>query len=359
LVEVEGRLVGRHYGANHDLVFELASGAETFNAVLERGRGDYVFEKMKPDSLLRVRGVCVVESSLTEDLTPFALLLRSTDDMEVLADPPWWNAGHAAALAIGTLLIGFAANFCFNWVERWRLRAILEERESLAHEMHDTLAQSFAGIGFQLEAIRSSVPDNLETTHRQLNLASDLVRHSHKEARRSISTLRAETYDSGKLLPSLEQCARRMVEGGGVRIVTRTSGSQAPVSPRVMDTLYRIGQEAIANSIRHARPTSLAIELRFCSQWLRLIIADDGIGFAPGADSSGFGVRGMRKRALSISADLQIYSQPGEGTQVQVKVSLPPRATFVSWPIVLSRYMKERLRYGRSTRQTDSHLYRG
>jgi signal transduction histidine kinase len=126
-----------------------------------------------------------------------------------------------------------------------------------------------------------------------------------------------------------------------------------------MDTLYRIGQEAIANSIRHARPTSLAIELRFCSQWLRLIIADDGIGFAPGADSSGFGVRGMRKRALSISADLQIYSQPGEGTQVQVKVSLPPRATFVSWPIVLSRYMKERLRYGRSTRQTDSHLYRG
>ena len=164
-------------------------------------------------------------------------------------------------------------------------------------------------------------------THQQLNLASDLVRHSHEEARRSIATLRPETHGSADLLPALAVCAQRMVEGGTVEIVASSSGESTSIPLRITDTLYRIGQEAIANSIRHAHPTTLNIMLEFTSGSVRLTITDNGEGFVPGGDLRGFGVRGMRKRAASISAAFKIESRPGQGTVVETTAPLPAKIT--------------------------------
>ena len=147
-IEVEGRLRSKQYGANNTLLLNFDVGSQAFRAVMNRGRGDYLFGKLKAGSLLRMRGVCVVDPAYTDNLTPFILLLRSTEDIDVLAGPPWWSAGHLAAMAIGFLLLALTANFIYHRIESWRLRAVLEERERLAHEMHDTLAQSFAGTGF-------------------------------------------------------------------------------------------------------------------------------------------------------------------------------------------------------------------
>jgi DNA-binding NarL/FixJ family response regulator len=207
--------------------------------------------------------------------------------------------------------------------------------------MHDTLAQSFAGIGFQLEAIRNGVPEVLSATHQQLDLASDLVHHSHEEARRSIATLRPETLGSGDLITALESCARRMVEGGSVQVVTISSGDPRSMPLRITDTLYRIGQEAIANAVRHAHPATITISLEYERNFVHLLVADDGRGFTEAGDLRGFGLRGMRKRASTISAALQIRSHPSDGTRVAVTASLPPRLTFLSWPRFLWKYFME------------------
>lgn len=340
-IEVEGRLRSKSYGPNNTLIFSFDNGPQSFGAIMNRGRGDYLFSKLKPNSLLRMRGVAISDPVYTKNLTPFVVLLRSADDIDVLAGPPWWSAGHLIIVAIVLLGLALAANFFYNRAERWRLRAVLDERERLAHEMHDTLAQSFAGIGFQLEAIRSGVPGDMSMTHQQLNLASDLVRHSHEEARRSIATLRPESLEGGDVLTSLRACAHRMVEGGSVEVHVTSSGDARTIPIRISDTLYRIGQEAIANAVRHAHPSAITISLEHGKNRVALIIADDGSGFTPSGELHGFGVSGMRKRAASIAARLEINSAPGRGTRIQVVTPLPPPITLLSWSAVFKKYLRE------------------
>lgn len=340
-IEVEGRLRNKSYGPDNTLVFSLDSGPQSFRAVMARGRGDYLFDKLKINSRLRMRGVAMTSSSYTGYQVPFVLLLRSSDDVDVLAGPPWWSARHLIAAAFTLLALALVAIFFYGRIERWRLRAVLDERERMAHEIHDTLGQSFAGIGFQLEAIRGELPQTMRSVHEQLDLASDLVHRSHAEARRSIATLRPEQLESEDLLTCLHLCAQRMVEGGAVEIRTVCSGNVSSLPARIAEVLYRIGQEAIANAVQHARPATITIRLLYEKDRVTLGVADDGAGFAPDGDLQGFGLSGMRKRAARIAARFHLLSEPGRGTSIQVIAPLPPPVTWKSWPRVYFKYLKE------------------
>ena len=182
-IEVEGRLVRKQYGQDDTLIFDFDAGPQSFRAIINRGRGDYLYSELKTNSMLRVRGIAVSDPAYTRNLVPFAILLRSTEDASVVAGPPWWDARHLLLLTMAILLLAVVLNFIYHRIESWRLRAVLEERERLAYEMHDNLSQSFAGIGFQLEAIREAMPSEMPRLHQQLDLARDLVRHSHEETR--------------------------------------------------------------------------------------------------------------------------------------------------------------------------------
>jgi signal transduction histidine kinase len=341
-VELEGYLTGRESGPGNAMTLELQKSGQSFRAITSRGRSEALFRRLKTSSLLRLRGVCVVDSEYTRNLTPFVLLLPSADDVDVLAGPPWWSVGHLVALAGIALILVLAAQLIYSQVQHWRLRAVLEERGRLAHEMHDTIAQSFAGIGFQLQAIRNNLREQDESAHRQLDLASDLVRHSHDEARRSIATLRPEALESIGILPALDRCATRMVDGGSVQVVISSAGNSRPIPARISDALFKIGQEAIANAVRHAGPTSLIIRLRYEDRKVHLVIEDNGVGFNNDGDLLGFGLRGMRKRADNISAKLEIASVPNGGTTVTVVAPLPPRFALTSLPEYIRRYFQER-----------------
>jgi signal transduction histidine kinase len=225
--------------------------------------------------------------------------------------------------------------------------------------MHDTLAQSFAGIGFQLQAIRNGIVEDKSALLQQLDLASNLVRHSHEEARRSIATLRPESLESQDLLTALDVCARRMVEGGSVQVISEREGDQRTVPLRIADTLYRIGQEAVANAVRHACPAMLTVRMKYSEDLVCLQIEDDGIGFVQSNGLLSFGIRGMRRRAQSISAEFQIESVPGKGTRVQVSAPLPPRVTLNNWSKVFWRYGREHWINGRPSKHVDSHPYSG
>lgn len=354
-IEVRGHLVGKARGPGNTLILDLDEGSQSFRAIMNSGRSDLRFNQLKPDSLLRLRGICVVDPALTKNLAPFVLLLRSNEDLDLIAGPPWWTTGHIIAMIVATLLLALLGVSLYHRIENWRLRAIMEERERLAHEMHDTLAQSFAGIGFQLQAIRNGVTEEMTTLRQQLDLACSLVRHSHDEARRSIATLRADDFWSDDILTALDTYARRMVEGGAVQIISEREGDSRPLPLRVTDTLYRIGQEAIANSIRHAHPSVIVVRLIQNANSVRLEVQDDGAGFVEMKGQNGFGIRGMRRRAQAIAARFQIHSTPSEGTQIRVEAMLPPRLTPLSWLRIFSRRTTERWIHARSKAHSNPH----
>ncbi len=243
---------------------------------------------------------------------------------------------------LGILVIAFLAQVVRGRFEQWRLKAAHKERERLANEIHDTLAQSFAGIGFQLQAIRKEIPNDMPNLKRQVSRARDLVRHSHKEARRSIEQLDPGLAENEDLLSSLTTAARTMVQGGSVNVITASTGSPRPIPLRIADGLMRIGREAIANAIRHADPSNLSILLHYERGSARLTIQDDGIGFVKSGDLLGFGLRGMRNRAADISAILEIDSQPQRGTRIVATVSLPAEATMASSLRHAFNYISER-----------------
>jgi signal transduction histidine kinase len=224
--------------------------------------------------------------------------------------------------------------------------------------MHDTLAQSFAGIGFQLQAIGDEIDDR-SAIRRELDLASSLVRRSHEEAKRSIAALRPELLESVGLLRALEQGAKNMVAGGAIRVTALTSGEAHSIPVRTSDTLFRIGQEALANAVRHAHPSALQISLSYGESSLQLRVEDDGQGFVVDSDSAGFGIRGMRKRADSISAELQIRSTPGHGTVVQTIAPIPAKLILKLWPTSVWHFLWERRFHGKTiNKNTDSSAYR-
>jgi signal transduction histidine kinase len=356
-IEVSGHLRQKEYGPDDSLVFDMASGSQSFRVILNRGRGNSLYKNLALDSMLRIRGVAVMDPAYTRGTVPFALLARSSDDFEVLAGPPWWSAGHLVMIGICLLLLAFIVNVLYHRIENMRLQAVAEEREHLAYDMHDTLAQSVAGIGFQLEAIRINTPDELHQVHRQLDLASELVRHSHAEARRSIDMLRPQQLDSKGLLSALTHTAERLVQGGSVQVIAYSLGEPRILPLRTNDALYRLGQEALANAVRHANPGKLEIALRYDHSAVTLTVSDDGAGFDHAAKSQGFGVQGMRKRAASISAKLEIFSAEGSGTQVVITAPLAPRLTLLRWPLQIRKLFQEKSPHAPDPR-SNSYLHR-
>jgi signal transduction histidine kinase len=357
-VEVDGVLEGRSDAPDGSVQLDLKSDGQSFRAVVDRGRSQALLRSTAAQSRLRIRGVCVVAPEFTGNLYPFVLLLPSADDIEVLAGPPWWSARSLALLALGLTIVILLGLLSYIRVDHWRLQAVLDERERIAHEMHDSLAQSFVGIGFQLQAIGNGVPRDLPEVNHQLELASELVRHSHEEARRSLMTLRREFLEGETLHAALERFARRMVEHGTIEVAQQVSGEEDNLPFALKDALFRIGQEAIANALRHASPSIILIHAEYRPATVLLTVEDNGSGFEPDLPVRGFGLQGMRKRAEGIAARLEVVSAPGKGTRVDVTAPVPLRLPLAR----LGRYIKMfRLRgsgYGQGSGRQSPYSYR-
>ncbi|MGH9582536.1 MAG: sensor histidine kinase, partial [Bryobacteraceae bacterium] len=322
-IQTEGRLKEKPTRHGTTVSLDLEHEQQEFRAVLNAGRSASHLSELYPGSTLRLRGICVSDPRWTKNLTPFVLLVRSADGVKILAGPPWWSWSTLVPFALAVIvLIGFAYHI-FLLARHWRLQAILEERSRLAHEIHDTLAQSFAGINFQLQAIRTSMPPNMPVLNEQVRVACDLARHSHEEARRGIASLRPESLESAGLLAALQASAARMIRSGEIAVIASADGNVPAIPLRIKDTLFRIGQEAAANSIQHSGAASIRIATQYKGSTLRLLVEDDGRGFDADSPHRGFGLIGMKERARSIDAGLAITSRRGSGTRVEATVHLP------------------------------------
>ena len=208
--------------------------------------------------------------------------------------------------------------------------AVLEERNRMAREMHDTLAQGFTGIVLQLEAAEQVLGDDVDETLEHLSRARQLARDSLNEARRSVWNLRPRALEQATLADAIRQSLDDYVADGRIEGSFAVEGTVRPLPAEAENTLLRIAQESLTNLRKHAHADHVWVALVYGSEIITLTIRDDGVGFDPSAPPAsrhvggGLGLVGMRERAQAIGAHVQVDSQPGEGAQILV--SLPVRS---------------------------------
>jgi signal transduction histidine kinase len=263
LVEVRGQLINAER-SNGETWLRLESGHQVFLAHLNPEQGNSLLPRIEDNSVLRLRGICSLQPRDTLHQGGFAILLRSAEDVTVVSGPPWWSPRHLAELGMLLAAVVIAGHLALVQMLKARFRAIMAERSRLGHELHDTLAQSFAGLSFQIQAARKIAPVPPDPLTRHLDVALDMVRHSHSEAHRSIMMLRPQSLADGTDLYSAIQASLEQSAAGchlDVHFTTRGSVTRLPLI--TTDTLYRIAQEAIANALRHGHPSRLDVNLDY------------------------------------------------------------------------------------------------
>jgi PAS domain S-box-containing protein len=201
--------------------------------------------------------------------------------------------------------------------EQERQAAILKERARLARDVHDTLAQGFTGVILQMEAAEEALFDeNPDAAVQRVRRAREIARESLGEARRSVHALRPQALDKSGFAEALQSMLKNTTVGTSLRTSFCSEGEPMVLPANVEETLLRIGQEALSNALKHARPTEFHIRLCFKSDAVRLEFFDNGKGFVVGQTNGGVGLLGMKERAEQIGATLTISSEPGKGTKV-------------------------------------------
>jgi signal transduction histidine kinase len=331
LVSVEGQLLDQ-FRTPDQLILILQEGDILFRAQLAQPQAAGV--NLRNGAQLQITGVCLTQVENYPLPQTFQIVLRSPADLIVLRTPSWWTPQRlqwvlciltgvllGAGIWVGTLRrqVRIQTEAIGNKIER---EAVLHERMRIAREFHDSLEQELAGVKMQLELTAATVAHAPETAAASLQMAKNMISHSQAEARRSVWELRSQILENSTL-PSALSATVHSVESK-TPIEVNISGTEYSLSMRVESNLLRIAQEAITNSIKHARPRRISVSLAYEANGTRLKISDNGCGFsveeAPDGQTGHFGLLGMRERVNKISGSLQITSALGKGTCVEVFV---------------------------------------
>ncbi|MDA3627529.1 sensor histidine kinase [Saccharopolyspora sp. WRP15-2] len=209
-------------------------------------------------------------------------------------------------------------------LEQAREAGISDERRRLAAEIHDTIAQSLAGIVTQLQAAVDS--EDPAEGRRHVERAADLARHGLGEARRSVQDLGPSALEHDALPVALRKVVEEWEAGSGVRAEFAVTGEVEPLHGEIEATLLRIAQESLANAGRHAQARRVGVTLSYMDDEVSVDVRDDGRGFDPGrvtsSSTSGFGLGGMRARVERVAGAFEVESEPGLGTAVSARVPL-------------------------------------
>jgi two-component system NarL family sensor kinase len=214
-------------------------------------------------------------------------------------------------------------------VERIRLHSrsvqlgAVEERNRLAREIHDTLAQGLTAVALQLESADALLEGGGDAgrVQRAVQQALQLTRANLDEARRSVLDLRAAPLEGRSLSGALAALAATTTDEFGLPVAFRVTGGSRPLPVQVEAGLYRLAQEALQNVVQHAGASRASIDLVVTPDGLELAIADDGRGFDPAAARPNrYGLVGMNERARLLGGQMRLETAPGEGTRVTVQI---------------------------------------
>src|SRR6266540_3953023 len=206
-----------------------------------------------------------------------------------------------------------------EFAEQSRQAAVLEERNRLARDIHDTLAQGFTGVIVQLEALEDAIACcRRKEANEHLRRAGELARQSLNEARRSVHALRPQALQRGNFWEALKGIIKNTTAGTTLHTRFELRGKLRDLPLGWQENLLHIGQEALTNALKYAHPRNFETHLICNSKELRLELRDDGDGFKVKDRHDGFGLDGMRERVEQMGGKLKITSSHGKGTKVTV-----------------------------------------
>ena len=201
-----------------------------------------------------------------------------------------------------------------------RGKAALEERQRLARELHDSVSQALYGIAIGVETARELLPDKPERAAEPLDYVITLAEAGMTEMRALIFELRPESLEKEGLVAALEKQAAAVQARHGIRV--ETSFGEEPEAPlEAKESLYRIAQEALHNTVKHARAADVKIKLGREFEGITLEVSDDGVGFDASGDFPGhLGLKSMRERVSRQGGTLEIVSGPGQGVRIFARI---------------------------------------
>ena len=205
-----------------------------------------------------------------------------------------------------------------------RREAVAEERMRLAREIHDTLAQGFTGIVVQINAAEQITAERNDEIWNHLDKARALARRSLDEARRSILLLRSNDLRESNLLSAIERIGRHLLADESIQLEAVREGDIYDLPAEIETELLRVGQEAVANAIRHSGAKRIQISLRYLPHQVMLRVSDDGHGSLQ--SPPGLGIRGMEERMQRVRGRFEIVAKPETGTTVSAAVTLSDSA---------------------------------
>jgi PAS domain S-box-containing protein len=206
-----------------------------------------------------------------------------------------------------------------QFAEQSQQAAVLEERNRMARDIHDTLAQGFTGVIMQLEAAEKAIEHHRpKQADEHLRRAGRLARNSLSEARRSVHALRPQALKEENFWDALKDMIKSITVGTALHPSFKVQGKVGQLPPVWQENLLHIGQEALANAIKYAHARKFGTRLMYDPKELRLEFSDDGDGFKRQDRHDGRGLAGMRERVEQMGGELKITSSRGKGTKITV-----------------------------------------
>lgn len=370
LVTLEGKVVD-HVFSSDKQGFWLKTDDSLYDAYWSATNGFPSASDFEKDSVLKITGVATVQDSgPARGPQTFHVLLPSVGSVTILQQPPWLTSGRlfwisvvlAGSILMGTTWVMFlskkkrllesevvrreraeqdlqrahkelekrmTAELRDEIVRREKgeaeFQAVLDERTRIAQELHDSLEQGLVGIALQLDNVADVIRDDVVQAQEHLESARRLVEHSQAETRRSVWDLRSQSLEKGGLSSAFQTVADELGQGANVPVEVVSHGTAVPLPVLVENNLFRIGQEALTNALKHGRAHNISLVLEYQPAAVCLEVRDDGIGFdiaRPAADGHHFGLQGIRERVKRLGGTLEISSKMNQGTHIRVRVPL-------------------------------------
>jgi signal transduction histidine kinase/ligand-binding sensor domain-containing protein len=259
---------------------------------------------------------------------------RNGIEFQIIQRPYFYRTTWFTVLCVVALgLLAWAAS-------QWRVRQAqarshlqmeerLSERSRIARELHDTLLQSFQGLILSFQRVRNLLPGRPDQAAELLDTALDKAERAIMEGRDAIHDIRAVSDSDSEFVGEISKLGKELAADGNdpgtaiFRVVVE--GNPNAINPLVKDEIYRIVREAMRNAYSHAQARTVEAEVRFEDKLLRVRVRDDGIGIdekhlGEAGRSGHYGLRGMRERAMQIGGQLDVWTQPGAGTEIELKI---------------------------------------
>jgi signal transduction histidine kinase len=263
-----------------------------------------------------------------------------TLSLEVL--PPWWGTTWFRTACVGVLLALLWAGYQLRLLQLHHefdmtLDARVGERTRIARELHDTLLQSFHGLLLRFQTASYLLPGRPAEAKQELDRAIEFAATAITEGRDAVQGLRASTLDRNDLAIAIRSIGDALKSDASAPnppdFSVVVEGETRDLHPIVRDEIYKIAAEAVRNAFWHAQAGRFEVEIHYDDEQFRLRVRDDGIGIDPSVLANQgleghYGLRGMPERAAVIGGNLTVWSEVGEGTEVEL--SIPARAVYAT-----------------------------